>query len=77
MAASEPDWKRSIRKISAKPVTEPIATNVDVVGFSDLNGKLDGAQLQLQGRGWCHRADSITKVTTSTVIAASVKTEGG
>ena len=51
MAAMEPDWKRSIRKMAAKPVTEPVATNIDIVGFSDLGGKLDGQQLQLQRVG--------------------------
>lgn len=51
MAVTEPDWKRSIRKMAAPPLEEPIATNVDIVGFSDMDGRRDGQQLQLQTVG--------------------------
>jgi hypothetical protein len=54
MAEREPDWKRDIRKQPAPPVAEPVAVNVDIVGFTDVEGRLDGAQLQFQTVGEHH-----------------------
>lgn len=54
MAEREPDWKRSIRRRPAAPLLEPVTTNVTVVGFSDMDGRLDGQQLQFQTVGDHH-----------------------
>lgn len=54
MPAKEPEWKQSIRKVSADPVLEPVARNVELVGFSDMDGKPDGQQLQFQTVGDSH-----------------------
>jgi hypothetical protein len=45
-SATEPEWKRSIRKHPSPPMTEPVAVGVDVVGYSRVEGRVDGLQLQ-------------------------------
>lgn len=56
MAATlnDPDWKRLIRKRPAPPLTEPVATNVDVVAYTRVEGRVDGQQLQFQTVGDHH-----------------------
>lgn len=54
MGTWEPEWKASIRKMAAPPVTEPVATNVDIVGFTNVEGRADGQQLQFQSVGDHH-----------------------
>lgn len=41
-------WKQSIRKQLAPPLTEPVATNLDIVGYSRMDGRVDGLQMQFQ-----------------------------
>ena len=50
----QPEWKSWIRKRISDPIEEPVATNVDVVGFSDMDGRVDGQQLQFQTVGDNH-----------------------
>ncbi len=54
MSSVEPEWKRSLRTVAAEPVKDPIATNVDIIGHSDVDGRLDGQQLQFQTVGNHH-----------------------
>ena len=51
MPEREPDWKRGIRRRTAPALQDPVARNVDVVGFCDMDGRLDGQQLQFQTVG--------------------------
>jgi hypothetical protein len=54
MAERQPEWKSWIRRRAATPLLEPVATNVDIVGFSAMGGRLDGQQLQFQTVGEHH-----------------------
>ncbi len=54
MAEKQPEWKSWIRRRAATPLEEPVATNVDIIGFSDLGGRVDGQQLQFQTVGDHH-----------------------
>ncbi len=54
MAESQPEWKAWIRRRAGTPLAEPVATNVDVIGFSDMGGRVDGQQLQYQTVGESH-----------------------
>lgn len=54
MADRLPEWRESIRRRPAPPVTEGIATNVDVIGHARMDGRLDGQQLQFQTVGDHH-----------------------
>ena len=40
--------------MSAGPVLEPVGTNVSIAGFTDMEGRLDGQQLQFQTVGGRH-----------------------
>jgi hypothetical protein len=51
---NDPDWKRLIRKRPAPPLTEPVATNVDIVAYTRVDGRVDGLQLQFQTVGDHH-----------------------
>lgn len=50
-ARYEPEWRKDLRKKPAPRLTEPVATNVDIVGYSDMNGRPDGLQVQVQEVG--------------------------
>lgn len=52
--AKEPEWKRSIRRRPAPPLREPVATNVEIIGFTNMDGRPDGQQLQFQTVGSHH-----------------------
>jgi hypothetical protein len=54
MAERQPEWKSWIRRRAATPLPEPVATNVDIIGFSAMDGRLDGQQLQFQTVGKHH-----------------------
>lgn len=54
MPATQPEWKSSIRRISAPPLEDPVAVNVEIIGFSDMAGRRDGQQLQFQTVGERH-----------------------
>jgi hypothetical protein len=54
MAERQPEWKSSIRRRMGTPLKEPVATNVSILGFSDMGGRLDGQQLQFQTVGDHH-----------------------
>ena len=74
-------WKQSIRKLTAPPLTEPVATNLDVIGYSRLEGRVDGLQMQYQTVGDDHflfvahpwsggiSVLDVTKPADSTVVA--------
>jgi hypothetical protein len=47
-------WKQSIRKRLAPPLTEPVATNLDIVAYSRMEGRVDGLQMQYENVGADH-----------------------
>lgn len=51
---ADQEWRESIRRRPAPPLTEPVATNVEVVGYSRMDGRVDGLQLQFQTVGERH-----------------------
>jgi len=54
MAERQPEWKSWIRRRAGTPLSEPVATNVDLVGHTAMEGRLDGQQLQFQTVGEHH-----------------------
>jgi hypothetical protein len=54
MAERQPEWKSWIRRRVGTPLSEPVATNVDLVGHTAMDGRLDGQQLQFQTVGEHH-----------------------
>lgn len=54
MAGFDVSWKEDFRKRPAPPLAEPVATNVGVVGYSRMEGRVDGQQLQFQTVGEHH-----------------------
>ncbi len=54
MAEKQPEWKSWIRRRASTPLSDPVGVNVDFVGYSDMQGRVDGAQLQFQTVGSHH-----------------------
>ena len=50
----QPQWRRSLRKRPAPLLEDPVARNIEFVAHSNLDGRIDGIQLQFQTVGGRH-----------------------
>ena len=54
MPSEQPDWRRSLRKMPAPLLEEPVTINTEFVAHSRVEGRLDAVQLQFQTVGDRH-----------------------
>ena len=48
VSSPQPEWRRTLRKRPAPLLTEPLAVNTTFVGHTDVDGRADAVQLQMQ-----------------------------